>query len=227
MVRLALVRLLLCVVLINIALTALFVMSVTGHGDWLARLLPGEMGPGAGLWGNYVFLSLAVLVNAILILGTGFTVLVPAIFDDEPRAALSEINAARWIFRIGALLFVLVFPVVFFTIAHAEPEGAIFVYGGVPVTNGDIEFDDIALFTADQVVSAITFGTPEVFGRAVGDLMLNRDQAWTPAAVLVFRIVVALTFLTALVAAGREAALTARFAAEQPVEQRTDKRQTE
>jgi hypothetical protein len=224
MVRLALVRLLLSVILINIVLTGLFVTSITGHGDWLARLLPGEMGPGAGFWGNYVFLSLAVLINAVLVLGTGFIVLVPAIFDDEPRAALSEVNAARWIFRIGALLFVLVFPALFFTIAHAEPEAAIFLRNGVPVANDGVEFNDVALFTTDHIFSAITFGAPEVFGRSVGNLVLNHELNWALAAVLIFRIVVALTFLTALVAAGREAALVARFAALKRAEEKTNKK---
>ncbi len=208
MVRLTLVRLLLGVILINIALTGLFVLTVAGDGGWLASLLPGEVGFGAGLWGNYVFLSLAVLINAVLVLGTGFIVLVPAIFDDEPKTALEQIGAARWIFRIGALLFILSFPVVCFTVAHAEPHGTMFVEDNAPVANADLHFDDVATFAVDQVISAITFNAPEIYARKLGALEINHDQPWMPTVVLIFRIVVMLTFLTALVAATRQSALS-------------------
>ena len=207
MVRLTLVRLLLSVILINIVLTGLFVLTVAGDGGWLAGLLPGEVGFGAGFWGNYVFLSLAVLINAVLVLGTGFIVLVPAVFDDEPKTALEQIRAARWVFRIGALLFILAFPVVCFTVARAQPQGAMFVESNTPVSNAGVHFNDVALFTTDQIISAITFNAPEIFARRLGTLELNRDQPWMPTVVLIFRIVVTLTFFTALVAAGRQSAL--------------------
>jgi hypothetical protein len=209
--RLTLVRLLLSVILINIVLTGLFVLTVAGNMPWLAHLMPGEVGFGAGFWGNYVFLSLAVLINAALVLGTGFIVLIPAIFDDEPKAALEQINAARWIFRIGALLFILAFPVVCFTVARAQPQGAMFIDGNAPVWNTDIRFNDVALFTTDQVISAITFDAPEIFGRRLGDITFNRGEPSMPPAVLIFRIVVTLTFLTALIAAWRESTLASRL----------------
>lgn len=223
MVRLTLVRLLLGVILINIVLTGLFVLTVAGDGGWLSSLLPGEVGFGTGLWGNYVFLSLAVLINAVMVLGTGFIVLVPAIFDDAPKTALEQIAAARWIFRIGALLFILSFPVVCFTVAHAEPHGAMFVENNAPVANADVHFDDVATFAVDQVISAISFNAPEIFARKLGALELNRDQPWMPTVVLIFRIVVTLTFLTALVAATRQSALALSAPAEKTPEPAPEK----
>jgi hypothetical protein len=211
--RLTLVRLLLGVILINIVLTGLFVLTVAGDMPWLAHLMPGKVGFGAGLWGNYVYLSLAVLINAAMVLGTGFIVLVPAIFDDEAKTAHEQISAARWIFRIGALLFILAFPVVCFTVARAEPQGAMFVDGNAKISNADVHFDDVALFTADQVISAMTFNAPEIFNRRLSAFELDRDQPWIPTVVLVFRIVVTLTFLTALVAASRESTLASRLPA--------------
>lgn len=216
MVRLTLVRLLLGVILINIALTGLFVLTVTGDGGWLARRLPGDFGFGAEYWGNYVFLSLAVLINAVLVLGTGFIVLFPAVFDDEPRKALEQISAARWIFRIGALLFALSVPVVWFTFARAEPQGAMFVSANGPVANSEVRFNDIARFTVDQAASAVSFNAPEIFGFKLGSLDLNRAEPGMPVSVLIFRIIATLTFFLALLAAARESALASRVPAEDP-----------
>ncbi len=205
--RLPLVRLLLGVILINLVLTGLFVLAVAGDAPWLASLLPGEVGFSAHAWGNYVFLALAVMINAVFILSAGFAVLLPTIGEPDSALAIEHIGVARWIFRIGALLFILAFPVVCFTVARADPQGAMFVDGSAPVSNADARFNDVALFTTDQVISAITFNAPEIFARRLGTLELNRDQPWMPTVVLVFRIIVTLTFLTALVAAARQSAL--------------------
>ena len=206
--RFTIVRLLLGVILINIVLTALFVLTVAGDFPLLARLLPGEVGFSAHAWGNYVFLALAVMINAIFVLSCGFAVIVPTIGDHDKDRVLEDTQVARWIFRIGALLFVLAFPVVCYTVAHAESAGAMFVdYEGTAVQNDDVALNDVLRFTADQVISGITFGAPEVFDRQLGNLYINPDEPFMPTVVLIFRIVVTLTFLTALVAAGRQSAL--------------------
>jgi len=216
--RLTLVRLLLVVILINIALTGLFILTAGGNAPWLESLLPGKFGFGADDWGNYVFLSLALLINAILVLGTGFVVLLPAVFDREAKAALQEIDAARWIFRIGALLFAIAVPMVLFTLARAEPGGHMFADNHNPVVNSEVNFEQVALFTVDQAASAVSFNAPEIFGVKIGPLDLNRSEPWMPPAILVFRIIATLTFFLALLAATRESALAARLPAEGPSE---------
>jgi hypothetical protein len=205
--RFMLVRLLLGVILINIVLTTLFVLTVAGDFPLLASLVPGEVGFHAGAWGNYVFLALAVMINAIFILSSGFLVLLPTIGDPDQARVVEDIGVARWIFRIGALLFILAFPVVCFTVAHAEPQAAMFVDSNGPVSNVGVGFDDVLRFSADQTISAITFNAPEIFHRQLAALSLNSGEPWMPTVILVFRIVVTLTFLTALVAAGRQSAL--------------------
>ena len=214
--RLTLVRLLLVVILINILLTGLFVLTAGGNAPWFESLLPGTFGFGTDDWGNYVFLSLALLINAVLVLGTGFVVLLPAMFDREAKAALEEIDAARWIFRIGALLFVIAVPLVLFTFARAEPDGRMFTDDYNPVANSAVSFEQVALFTVDQAASAVSVGAPELFGLKVGPLDLNRREPWMPPTILAFRIIATLTFFLALLAATRESTLAARMPAEGP-----------
>lgn len=217
-----LVRLLLIVILINILLTGLFVLTIGGSAPWLADILPGEFGFGVGYWGNYVFLSLALLINAILVLGTGFLVLFPAVFDHAASAAMPEINAARWTFRIGALLFAIAVPMVLYSFARAQPAGHMFTYDSGPVRNAEVSFEDTVLFTVDQAASAVSFNAPEIFGVKVGPLDLNRGEPWMAPSILAFRIIATLTLFLALLAAGRESALAARM----PEESAFDKDKT-
>jgi hypothetical protein len=85
--RFTLVRLLLFVILINTILMALFVVDITNNSQWLSAILPGRFGVGdAGGSGNYVFLSLLLLINAVLVLGTGLGLMIPTLLD---RLAIS------------------------------------------------------------------------------------------------------------------------------------------
>lgn len=85
--RFTLVRLLLVVILINTVLITLFVIDITSGSTYLQAILPGKFGVGdQGGWGNYVFLSLLLLINAVLVLGTGLGLMIPTLLD---RIAIS------------------------------------------------------------------------------------------------------------------------------------------
>jgi hypothetical protein len=85
--RLTLVRLLLVVILINTILITLFVIDITSGSQWLSQFLPGRFGVGdESGWGNYVFLSLLLLINAVLVLGAGLGLIIPTLLD---RLAIS------------------------------------------------------------------------------------------------------------------------------------------
>jgi hypothetical protein len=242
--RFTLVRLLLAVILINTVLISLFVFDIAGDTNWLSEILPGRfgVGTGSGFWGNYVFLSLLFLINAVLILGTGFAVVIPALLDrlvispsrltgiltnragvsgaaceavvtavrTEQEAERQQLLAGRWVFRLGALFFVLAFPALCFSFARADAGGTpLFADAHGPVANANVQFNDVITYTADQVFGAVALDAPEIYAIRFSPLTHNLDNAWMPTVAFLFRAVVGLILITGLLAVFRGRVLRA------------------
>lgn len=237
--RLTLVNLLIGVILINLVLIGLFVFTIAGQLEGLSAILPGTFGVGGDFWGNYVFLSLVLLVNALLFVSAAVAVLVPAMVDgvtvdpgrivrlltgraavsqetadavaaaiyEDQDAAFGQVRAARHMFRFGVLLFVVAFPLICFTVAHAEPKREMFAAAHGAILNETVAFDDVALFAVDQIANVVFLDAPEVYGTKLSKLTFNPDDPRMPTAVFAFRMAIGFMALIALMAILRETAL--------------------
>jgi len=235
--RFTLVRLLLLVILINTVLISLFVFDA----DRLSTVLPGHFGAGAESWGNYVFVSLLFLINAVLILGAGFAVVIPTLLDrlaispsrlkgiltnragvssaaceavvtavrEEQEEERAQLLGGRWVFRIGALFFILAFPALCFSFARADASGTPLFADthGNTVANANVEFNDVVTYTADQVFGAVALDAPEIFAIRFSPLTPNLGNTWMPMAAFLFRAIVGLILVTGLLAIFRGAVL--------------------
>lgn len=238
--RFTLVRLLLAVILINTVLITLYVLDTSGSLKTLSAILPG-FGEGTK-WGNYLFLSFLFVINAVLVLGTGLAVVIPALLDrlsispsrlkgiltnragvsgsaceavvaavrDEQEEERQQLLGGRWVFRIGALFFVVAFPALCFSYAHADDHGTpLFVHAGThdPIANGSVEFNDVMTYTADQLLGAVAFDAPEIYEIRFSPLNHNLANPWLPTVAFLFRVIVGLILVTGLLAIYRGAVL--------------------
>jgi hypothetical protein len=241
--RFTLVRLLLVVILINTVLITLFVIDITSGSKWLSQILPGNFGVGdQGGWGNYVFLSLLLLINAVLVLGTGLGLMIPTLLDrlaispprlkgiltnragvsgaaceavvsavrEEQEAERQQLLASRWVFRIGVLFFLVAFPTLCYSYAHADANGVSLFANAetdAPVPNGGIVFADVLSYTGDQALGAVALDAPEIYRIRFSPLTHNMSNPWMPTMAFLFRAVLGLILVTGLMAIFRGAVL--------------------
>lgn len=202
------------VMLLDIVLLALVSFSGTQADVVLARLLPGDFGPGMGaeMTGNRLLGALIVLFNAVLFLGAGFAVLLRVLraMAEEQASSLRAIRTGRSLVGIGAVLLLLAFPALCLTYAQADAKGAPLLRdANGPVANAALTVTDAALFGADQVLDAVLLDIPRVYDWHVSPLRAGQEQAWLRPAVLAFHILAKLIVLALLYAAWRGARLRA------------------
>lgn len=241
--RFTLVRLLLIVILINTALITLFVIDISSGSRWLSSILPGKFGVGdQSGWGNYVFLSLLLLINAVLVLGTGLGLMIPTLLDrlaisptrlkgiltnragvsgsaceavvsavrDEQEAERQQLLASRWVFRIGALFFILAFPALCYSYAHADGKGVPLFADAkthMTVSNETVTIRDVVSYTGDQAFGAVALDAPEIYEIRFSPITHNRDNPWMPTGAFLFRAILGLILITGLLAIFRGSVL--------------------
>jgi hypothetical protein len=250
--RFTLVRLLLVVILINTVLITLFVIDITSGSKWLSQILPGNFGVGdQSGWGNYVFLSLLLLINAVLVLGTGLGLMIPTLLDrlaisprrlkgiltnragvsgvaceavvsavrEEQEAERQQLVASRWVFRIGVLFFLLAFPALCFSYAHADPNGVSLFANAetdAALPNGDVKLNDILTYTGDQALGAVALDAPEIYRIRFSPITHNINNPWMPTMAFLFRALLGLILITGLMAIFRGNVLRSYTARPEP-----------
>jgi hypothetical protein len=179
------IRLLLVFVAINTIMMLTLVTSMASERHWLANILPGDWSEGhsSGLW---VFFSLVLLVNAVVVLLAGIVTLLPGM--SERNGYLMAVG--RVIMLVGALFCVVAFGSVTGSFVKALPNEEMFVFhcdlrlvicerpqAPHPIPNSQVDLQQVEVFTLDQLADAILLGAPEVYDFRISPLTNN---AWNP-----------------------------------------------
>lgn len=231
--RFTLVRLLLAVILINTVLITLYVLDTSGSLTTLSSILPGfgegtKWGNyvflsflfvinavlilGTGL--AVVFTALldrlsisptrlkSILTNRAGVSGVACENVVSAV-RDEQETERQQLLAGRWVFRIGALFFIIAFPALCFTYAHADDHGTpLFVNADThaAVPNSAVEFNDVMTYTGDQLLGAVALDAPEIYAIRFSKLNHNLDHPWMATVAFLFRSIAGLILIVGLLA---------------------------
>lgn len=201
------IRLLLVFVAINTVMMLMLVTSLASTDHWLTHVLPGDWSEGhsSGLW---VFFSLVLLVNAVVVLLAGIITLVPAATDRDGYLMI----VGRSIMLVGALFCVMAFGSVTGSFVKALPNSQMFVFHcdlrlvqcdrpQAPrlVPNSQISIEQIEMFTLDQLSDAILLGAPEIYDFRVSPLTNNADNPLFSNFTFAFRV---LMIVSALILVG-------------------------
>ncbi|MBI3675587.1 MAG: hypothetical protein HY243_03100 [Proteobacteria bacterium] len=207
------IRLLLVFVAINTVMMLMLVTSMAGTQHWLTRVLPGDWSEGhsSGLW---LFFSLVLLVNAVVVLLAGVITLLPSMGERDGYLLM----VGRAITLVGALFCVVAFGSVTASFTRALPASDMFVFhcelrlvicetpqAPRPIPNSQVDVQEIEMFTLDQLAGAILLSAPEIYDFRVSPLTNNAANPLFTNFTFAFRVMMVLSALLLLASFARRA----------------------
>jgi hypothetical protein len=130
---------------------------------------------------------------------------------EEAVGTHHQLMVGRTIFLVGAVFLIVAFFAVILSFARAVPDGTMFAHPAdavatagnaapctprtLPAANKDVRSREVALYTADQTLAAVTFNAPAIYGVRFAPIVKNAGQPLLTHTVFAFRLIIGFSLL--------------------------------